>query len=524
MKTAITNKNSLRYLLHFLFKRKLQIITIFFITVSISIIVALLLKPFYEAQAQILVKIGRESVYTPATVNLDPVVNYDRREQINSEIEILKSRTLAEKTLAAVGIDIFEKSDNQGTKNFLNKIPLSDEKTKKYQSKASKSIKNTRDTTRTKNQNYKKALANFQTGLKVEAVPHSNLISVTFRHADPDRSAEIVNELSSIYLDYHLQVHKPQQSNNFFKTQLNYQKQKMKQTEKKLEKLKKDHDITSFDEQRKILLRQTAEKRVEVDQTLSEEAEVKNKILELKRQLGTTSETITQEKVVDHNPYLISNLQARLVELELEEKQLLTKYKESSRLVRNIREEIRLVNEKLSENEAKQYGRTHSGMNPMYQRLKEELFKNEANLKSLSARRQTLNLQLNDYQSHLGKLNQIEAYHNQIQQELEVVRENYRLYLTKFEESRISDAMDTEKIANVSLVEAAQPPIKPVPLPRRVIVLIGLFLGIFGGIGFAIFTEYLDDTLEQPEDVEAYLEIPVLTSIPEFASKNRQKT
>lgn len=513
----------MRNLLYFLFKRKFLIITIFFITVSISILVAFYLKPVYEARAQILVKMGRESVYLPATVGVDPVVNYDRREQINSEIEMLKSRTLAQKTLDEIGLDIFNKN-SMGFGSFLNKFRQSEQKSKLDQPSTSKPIINDKDTPKNNEREYNKALSNFQNSLKVEAVPRSNLVNVTFRHTDPHKSAEIVNKLSSIYLDYHLQVHKPQYSNDFFKTQLEFQKQKMKQTEEKLEKLKQEFDITSFEDQRKILLRQTAEKRDEVDRTSSEEAEVKYKIAELKRQLDKTPATIAQEKVVDHNPYLISNLQARLVELELNEKQLLTKYKESSRLVENIRKEIRLVREKLYENEAKQYGRTRSGINPTYQRLKDEILRNEADLKSLRAKRQTLNHQLKDYQSHLGKLNQIEAYHDELQQELEVVRENYRLYLTKFEESRISDAMDREKIANVSLVESAQPPIEPVTLPRRMIVLFGIFLGIFGGLGFAIFTEYLDDTLEQPEDVEAYLEMPVLTSIPESASTKRQKT
>ena len=105
-----------------------------------------------------------------------------------------------------------------------------------------------------------------------------------------------------------------------------------------------------------------------------------------------------------------------------------------------------------------------------------------------------------------------------------MARENYRLYLTKFEESRISEAMDTEKISNVSLVEPAQPPPEPVARPRRIIVLIGLFLGLFGGLGFAIFMEYLDDTLEQPEDVEDYLDTLVLTSIPEISAKEKMVT
>ena len=93
---------------------------------------------------------------------------------------------------------------------------------------------------------------------------------------------------------------------------------------------------------------------------------------------------------------------------------------------------------------------------------------------------------------------------------------NYRLYLTKFEESRISNAMDTEKIANVSLIEPARPPLKPVGPKVMLNMVLALFLGAFGGLGLAFFMEYLDDSLEQTEDVEAYLEVPVLTSIPEM--------
>jgi uncharacterized protein involved in exopolysaccharide biosynthesis len=33
---------------------------------------------------------------------------------------------------------------------------------------------------------------------------------------------------------------------------------------------------------------------------------------------------------------------------------------------------------------------------------------------------------------------------NQLQQQVDVDRQSYRLYLSKFEESRISDAMDTD--------------------------------------------------------------------------------
>jgi capsular polysaccharide biosynthesis protein len=97
-----------------------------------------------------------------------------------------------------------------------------------------------------------------------------------------------------------------------------------------------------------------------------------------------------------------------------------------------------------------------------------------------------------------------------------VDRQNYRLYLSKFEESRISDAMDTEKIANVNVIEPAQSPLKPVSPKIMLNMMLAIFLGGFGGLGLAFFSEYLDDSLEKTEDVENYLEVPVLASIPEL--------
>jgi capsular polysaccharide biosynthesis protein len=47
-------------------------------------------------------------------------------------------------------------------------------------------------------------------------------------------------------------------------------------------------------------------------------------------------------------------------------------------------------------------------------------------------------------------------------------------------------------------------------------IVLAIFLGGFGGLGLAFFGEYLDDSLEKPEDVEKELQLPVLTSIPEL--------
>jgi len=71
-------------------------------------------------------------------------------------------------------------------------------------------------------------------------------------------------------------------------------------------------------------------------------------------------------------------------------------------------------------------------------------------------------------------------------------------------------------MTNVSLMEAALPPMKPVSPKVRLNILISIFMGLFGGLGLALFTEFLDDSLEKPGDVEAALQLPVLVSVPKL--------
>jgi len=89
METPEFSRASLRDFLRILFKRKTQILLFFLATFSTVAIGTFAIKPTDEAKAQILVKIGRESMYVPATGSGNPVISINHEEQINSEIEII---------------------------------------------------------------------------------------------------------------------------------------------------------------------------------------------------------------------------------------------------------------------------------------------------------------------------------------------------------------------------------------------------------------------------------------------------
>jgi uncharacterized protein involved in exopolysaccharide biosynthesis len=496
---AITNA-SLRDFLNVLFKRKAHVLLFFAATVAAVSVGTFLVRPTYESTSQILVKIGRENLYIPTVAgggNQNPVINLNREEQINSEIEILRSQSLLTQVVESLGpTKIYEGLDQEDS-GILGKILGSGS------SQVSPA---------------QRAVAKFEKDLTVEGIKKSNVIEVSVKNTDPVMAAAVTNKLVHLYLDRHLEVFKTPQSYKFFQDQSEILMNKHRETAGRLEAFKKQHNITSLDEERSLALKQEGALRESLNQTLSQVSETENRIHQLQQQLAATPRTIPQGEETESSPYVLNTLQGRLMELQLKEKELLTKYTEQSRLVQSTREEIQIVRDKLTEQEAKQYGKTRSGANPTHQRLQEELFKSQADLRASQAKRNTQTGQLAEYRSGLEKLNRIEVELNQLQRQVEVDQQNYRLYLTKFEESRISDAMDTEKMTNVTQIQAAEPPLKPVSPKVLLNLILGVFLGAFGGLGLAFFMEYLDDSLEKPEDAESALGLPVLASIPELRS------
>ena len=153
-------------------------------------------------------------------------------------------------------------------------------------------------------------------------------------------------------------------------------------------------------------------------------------------------------------------------------------------------------------------------MNPNYQSLKQDLNENKTELVALNAKIETQQSQITGYETRLTELNRLEDRLKELTNNVDVFQENYNLYLTKLEESRISSEMESKNIANVSVIKPAQPPIKPESPKVPLTLAIGFFIAVFGSIGLALFLEVLNDNLERPEDIEEYLNSPVLASIP----------
>jgi uncharacterized protein involved in exopolysaccharide biosynthesis len=431
--------------------------------------------------------------------------------QKNSEIEIIKSNVLIDKVIQALGSEGIYPELSKITEPEIEKTR--DDSTKSKDLFSFLSMPKFLELFDWANVSSKK-----EKDLKINNQKNSNVITVSFDHPDPIIAANVVKTLIDLYMERHLEVHTRNKAFNFFKKQSELLEKTLKQSERKLEAFKKEHQLASPEEERKHLLQQKTALQTELNRTLVSELETKKRISQLKDQLDNTEEMVRLDQAVsENNPLVISQLEDRLIELELEEKRLRRTYTDEApfkqKMLQEVREEIATVSKKLKEQEAKKKQTTRSGKNKVYLNLEQMYLQNEVDQSAIRTKKQTQREQLGNYQNQLKNLSKLDVQYKRLTQAVDQNRRNYIEYLTKFEKLRISRAMDSDRMSNVYVIEPAQVPAQPENSNLFLNIALAAVAGLLGGLGLMVFREYTDDTFDKVEDTENWLEIPVLASV-----------
>lgn len=78
------------------------------------------------------------------------------------------------------------------------------------------------------------------------------------------------------------------------------------------------------------------------------------------------------------------------------------------------------------------------------------------------------------------------------------------------------------QVENVQIIDKAELPMYPVSPNNNRNVMVGIILGLAIGVGIVLLIEFLDNTIKSPEDVQKYVDLPVIGVIPVFRTKGRR--
>jgi succinoglycan biosynthesis transport protein ExoP len=154
---------------------------------------------------------------------------------------------------------------------------------------------------------------------------------------------------------------------------------------------------------------------------------------------------------------------------------------------------------------------------PDHQWAQAELLKAEVELSAITARAKATNALLITYRTTAQHLGDHAIQQDELMGILKAAEAKYLMYANKREEARIGDAMDQGGILNVAIAEQPTVP----ALPRWSILTFGLSSFVLAGTvstGLAFAADYLNPGFRTPDEVVAYLGIPVLASLPNKSS------
>jgi len=472
---------SLLNALTIIFKHKKAILWIFLATVTVVTGYTFLQKRTFEAEASLLVKMFQENTSRPGmgtdNNNLPRIASQD--EVINAEIQILTGRELVEKVIKALHLEIMYPDLAGGSASETDLM--------------------------------ERAVETFRTNLQVVGVRKSNVVTVSFQHNDPEIAAKAVNLLVEAFKEKHLALHADPQS-SFIGNQLASFENQLKDSEKNLQEYQQKNKAFSLEEQRSLLLRQRTEFDSAYKMASSNVSENQKRINSIKSQMKYIASNRDRYTQTERDNIIIE-AKSKALELQLKEQELRRKYTDNNRLVIDVRKEVETVNEFLRDQEEMIRNKVKTG-NPVYQSMETDLFRAEAELRSQEAKANAIAVQLRLLDQEIADLDKSESRIQDLKRRIAINEKNYMTYVDRHENARIADVMNRLKLSNISVIQAAVAPAKPIKPNRKLNILLGIVFSAASGLIYAFLMENIAQTFLDPESVETFLELPVLLTVP----------
>jgi succinoglycan biosynthesis transport protein ExoP len=449
----VRRESTVKDFLEVVFRRKRIVVGIVAIATLVMIILTLRQPAVYESAAKVLIKRGEaQGVFDRGVRTLD------WQEEIASQIEMVKSRTVVERA-----------------QSYVSQFYPTGYKT-----------------------NLKIQLPRVNSGV----VSTSNVLWVTYGSEDPVFCQAAVNAIVTAYREYYSNIRTPPEMEDFFSGEIQRLKEEIEYWREHKEKVLTDGNIVDLDTQRRNLLMRIESYQGELDKIVRDRKEKEAIIGHLDSLLSGGPEAIAAvssdltASPLEQN--LTQNLRVKLQDFRMRESEMAGRLTDKNLDLMRVREQINDLEQMITKEIQTQLLVSRNQLEINIQR--------ETTLRGILSR---LNAEKESYPQREIELERIGmALHN-----LEMV---YSRLEDEHMNAKISVASNPE--LTVTILDPASPAYRK-KTRDYVRMALGPAFSLIVALGLAFFVDNLDHSIKNVSEAEAILGMSVLTSFPDTSRK-----
>lgn len=427
------------------------------------------MPPTYEANAR---------VYVESSTFLEPIlrgltINTNQRDEINLMARTLLSRTNLQKIARQADLDIQTRTD----------------------------------------QEFEALIDRLQKGIKVSGTGRENIYSISYANPQPQTALKVVQETLNTFMENRIGSSRAdsQAAQEFLDREIAEYERRLIEAEQKLSEFKKSR-MSMLPGAESNYYSQLAAEQQRVESARLELRELETRLQAARGQLsginpgdGSSSNITTQfdERIKT----LQAQLDMALIRFTENHPDVLETRRLLDSLVRQRETELAALAEIAA-------GKSGSGFvatqNTLYHELQMNVARLETEIASTRVRVRAFQDKVDDLESRLNLIPEIEAEFTGLNRDYDVTRSKYEALLARREASELSRRVDaSEQDVQFKIIEPPRVPFEPSGPNRRLLYSSVLLLGLGAGLGMAFLRSLISPVLSRASQLSGISDYPV---------------
>ncbi len=337
--------------------------------------------------------------------------------------------------------------------------------------------------------------------LEVSPVRNSQLVRISWTHADPNLAAEIANAVADAYIYFSIESRysTTEQAREFLIDQIGMLKREIAAIEDDLQQYGEAKRIFSVGDSTNLTLQALQEIS---DQRTAAQTAVARAEATRKGVLHAGADGLPEVL----NSALIGRLRAEYAATEAEYTEKSRLFKDDWPEMQTLGSQLERAKERLNLETQRIFEQVRAGVDAAYQRAVREV--------------ENLDLLLTQYEEAAQRMKRDAVEFNNLASEVREKRETLDALLSRQNEMALSTRLrDLDSTSsNIRVMERAKPAAAPFRPNTRLNLAVALALGLAIGVAGALVLEHLDNTINTPAELERAVGLPVLAVIPRYGA------